>query len=780
MPSEYEQFIEEHKVDKKPIPTYEDFISEHKIESKSEKEYKTFIKTHATAPKMQELTFGEKHPNLYGLQGAIIGLAEALGKVGHFKYGDWEEAKKLWKMPPKQMKRQLMMDTAETLGMFLFYRPGVKPLKPRTSEEIAKIPKVAKPTEEFVFHGSPTKSLKELKEGTYFANTPEQAKAWIADVPTARDKGSVYAIKKSTVKDVPATEPFGEAFIEKGLARKSGIKHKEIYEIPAEDVGLKTFDINKYLPKGVKPINVVERVHTALKKAKPIRKQQELIYTKERGVRFAKGQEAAEKAGGGQKGFQARLREFKGEFEKVEFESIQKDISQNDIDSLFDMVENAVPGWDVVSAQRGLGKLFGEFGGKVPTEGELKLLRQVFPKDFIKTLIQKQGVWTRMSKAGYETINVPRSIMSSFDLSAPFRQGIFLAPSHPIRFTQSFLKMFKQFGSEKAHRAVMESIKKKVSYEYMDDLALTEVGAGLAKREEAFMSNLAERIPVIGRGIKASTRAHMGFLNKLRADVFDDLFIKAQKAGLRPEKDPNLTKAISRFVNAASGRGNLGALENSAVALNSVLFSPRLMSSRLTLLNPVYYIRQPAFVRKEALKSLFAFAGMISTVLGLAKVGGLDVGIDPRSANFAKIKIGDTRIDIMGGFQQYLRIAGQFMSGKYISSTTGKEYTLGEGYRGMNRWEIITRALESKMAPVASFAVDWMKQKDITGKPFSVPKSVAKRFVPMVMQDIYDLAGDEPELLPLGALGVFGVGLQTYGPRPRKTKGITAIKGIGR
>ena len=171
---------------------------------------------------------------------------------------------------------------------------------------------------------------------------------------------------------------------------------------------------------------------------------------------------------------------------------------------------------------------------------------------------------------------------------------------------------------------------------------------------------------------------------------------------------------------------------------------------------------------------------MTGTVLGLAKAGGLDVGIDPRSANFAKIKIGDTRIDMMGGFQQYLRIAGQFMSGKYVSSTTGKEYTLGEGYRGLNRWEIITRALESKMAPVASFAVDWMKGKDITGEPFSVPKGVGKRFVPMVMQDIYEIAGDNPELLPLGALGVFGVGLQTYGPRARKNEGIQGIKGIGK
>ena len=54
------------------------------------------------------------------------------------------------------------------------------------------------------------------------------------------------------------------------------------------------------------------------------------------------------------------------------------------------------------------------------------------------------------------------------------------------------------------------------------------------------------------------------------------------------------------------------------------------------------------------------------------------------------------------------------------------------------------------------------------GKKLNVPKEVAQRFVPMVIQDVYELAQDNPKLLPLATLGLFGFGLQTYGGETKK------------
>jgi len=337
--------------------------------------------------------------------------------------------------------------------------------------------------------------------------------------------------------------------------------------------------------------------------------------------------------------------------------------------------------------------------------------------------------------------------------------------------------MFKPFFRQKSFAALQESIAQKPTYELMkkSGLSLTDLGANMAQREEVFMSQWAEKIPVVGAGVRASGRAYVGFLNKLRADVFEDLVTKAEKLGLDPSKNMDLTKQISKFVNAASGRGNMGGLENAAVGLNAMFFSPRLMASRLTLLNPVYYIKADPFVRKEALKSLLTLTGAIGTVLGMAKAGGLDVGMDWRSADFGKIKIGRTRIDIMGGFQQYIRAAGQLYTGEYVSSTTGKVLTLGEGYKPLTRLDILYRQIEAKEAPVLSFITRMLKGQDASGEELNVPKEIGNRFTPMALQDIYDLAKEDPELIPLSALGVFGVGLQTYGPRKLKIKGVKSI-----
>jgi len=515
------------------------------------------------------------------------------------------------------------------------------------------------------------------------------------------------------------------------------------------------------IPQIGEELTSVQKITNALKEAKPIRGKQEALYTAERGARMAKALAVGEKAIG-EAGFYAELGQLKGELPKAQFESIKNKISQGDIDNLFNQIKDSklLDFWDTVSARGGLVKMF---EGRVPTEGELSLLSRVFPKEFIDTILSKRSLWTKFKEAGYQLANIPRSVMASFDLSAPFRQGLFLV-SHPKRFFGSFLDMFKAFGSENAFKSIQESIVKKPTFNLMKEgkLALTEMNAILTLREERFMSNWAEKIPLAGKVIRASGRAYTGFLNKLRADVFDNLIMKADKLGLAPRSNPQLVKEIANFVNVASGRGSLGSLQPAATALNSFFFSPRLMSSRLTLLNPAYYIKADPFVRKEALKSLFTVLGTGTSILGLAKLAGADVGVDPRSADFGKIIVGKTRIDIWGGFQQYIRMFGQLATGQYVSSVTGKLVTLGEGYKPLTRFDILTRQIEAKEAPIFSFITALLKGQNFMGEKISIPKEVGSRFVPMAISDIYEIYKNEPELLPFSGLGIFGFGLQTY------------------
>lgn len=514
--------------------------------------------------------------------------------------------------------------------------------------------------------------------------------------------------------------------------------------------------------------NPVQTITKALKEAQPIRSQQELLYQAERAKRAGEIIEAGQSVPGEQ-GYFAQLKALKGELPKVQFKGIRGKVSQNDIDSLFNMVEQhqVLSPYEKISAKTGLIKLLGAKGGSVPTEGELKLLSQVFPPDFVKTILAKRPLTQKLFEGTAEVLNVPRALMASADMSAPLRQGLFLI-NRPKQWLPAFRDMFKYAFNEKSYQGLMTDIQKRPTFQLMKDggLSLTDMASGLTGREERFMSNLAGKIPVLGHIVRGSNRAYTGFLNKLRADTFDDMVNSAQKLGLKPEG--KLLTDIGNFISTATGRGKLpGALERSAVTLNSVFFSPRLMASRINLLNPIYYTKLDPFVRKEALKSLLTLTGTATSIITLAKMGGAEVGTDPRSADFGKIKYGNTRYDILGGFQQYIRLASQFITGEHISSTTGVKTTVGEGYKPLTRTDILGRFLETKEAPVVTFALGLLRGQNNLGKEFNIPQEIGQRFVPMVAQDMYDLAKERGlEGVVMAVPGIFGVGLQTYSPTP--------------
>lgn len=508
----------------------------------------------------------------------------------------------------------------------------------------------------------------------------------------------------------------------------------------------------------------VQRFTEELFKFKPQRAAQEAMYTAERAKRIGPAIEVGKKVPG-EAGYHAQLKKLAGKMKQVDAEALRNIFSQKEVDNLFNVVRKSatVQGYDAITAQRGLGKAL---MGDVPTNAELRFLSEIFPKETIDAILSNRSIFKKAADMGLDIANVPRSIMASMDLSAPFRQGIYMLPSHPIKFMKAFTKMFGEYGSEKAYKAAIESLASMEHFQLGREsgLALTDISRFLGGREERFMSPLAEKIPVIGRQVRASERAYTAFLNKLRMDTFNDLITKAQKAGFDPYKDRKLAKAIADLVNNGTGRGSLSRWEKSATTLNTFFFSPRLMASRLNILNPWTYINPstPAFVRKEALKHTIAFAGMIGTILGMAQAGGMKVGTDIRSADFGKVKVGNTRLDFMGGFQQYIRAAGQLYSGEYKSSVTDKVYKMGEGYKPITRKDIVSRQIRYKLAPAASFVWDMLGGIDEKGNPISVPKEIGERFVPMVLQDLYDLMEDDPDLLPLGILPIFGVGMQTY------------------
>lgn len=520
-------------------------------------------------------------------------------------------------------------------------------------------------------------------------------------------------------------------------------------------------------PPPPEPPAIVQRLTQAIQSAGPVRKETERLYSAERSARAGKGAAMMERAGG-EKGYHAALGALKGELPKAQFEGVRSQFGQAEVDDLYRMIQGSeLPFYEKVHAQSGLSKLLGVQGGLVPQASELSLLRRVYGAELVEAALKQRPFLAKAMEGVVEFGNIPRSIMSSIDLSAPFRQGLFLV--RRPEFWQGWGNMVRSFGSEKVYQSTLEEIGQRPTRALMDRarLAITEAGPVLQEREERFLSNYAEKLPVVGPMIRASGRAYTAFLSKLRADTFDTMVRQARAAGHEVESDSFLS-GLGSYINAATGRGPLGAFENAAPAFNAVLFSPRLFASRIALLNPAYYAGLPAPVRREALKDALALGGLATTAMGLAAAGGAKVGADPRNADFAKIRVGNTRYDILGGFQQPIRLLAQLASGQVISSTTGRTIRLNDvkGYRPLTRADIVGRFIKSKENPVASFVTEWLEGRNFEGKPFNVPQEIMNRLYPMALGDVYETVKEMGATgLIAGAPTLFGLGVQTYGPR---------------
>mgnify|MGYP001590134577 CR=1 FL=1 len=416
------------------------------------------------------------------------------------------------------------------------------------------------------------------------------------------------------------------------------------------------------------------------------------------------------------------------------------------------------------------------------------IIKAVNTKDgeSLRAIIESLTPQTKWDKIA-NIIGIPRTIMSSVDLSAPFRQGVVMV-GRP-EFWKSLEPMLKSAFSQKYYDDMIMAIKSGSSYNLKKKvgLGLTEMGTKISAREEAFMSRLAEKIPIFGRVIKGSNRAYSAFLNKLRSDVFDTLYQQAIEEGLikgnvlahtaNPDK---IIKDISTFINNATGRGELpGGLNESTVLLNSVFFSPRLMASRVNMLglNPTHYITMHPFVRRQAVTDMIKFAGTGLMTLTLAKLAGANIETDPHSSDFGQIRVGNTRYDIWGGFRPYVVLVARMLpefagGGKIKSATTGRERLIGKGYNAPDRLDLLENFLLGKGAPVASLISTFMKGKDFQGKPVNYPAEVMNRFIPMIAQDMYELYKEYgPAGLAMGLPSVFGVGVNTFSRKKNTTIG---------
>jgi len=504
--------------------------------------------------------------------------------------------------------------------------------------------------------------------------------------------------------------------------------------------------------------DVVKKLTDLIKNAEPIREATEKLKHEELSKRSGKAA-AILKTARGKEAFDKSKAALKGELPKSDFAPPELQMTDADIGALYDAINDAdMLYFTKFNTANALSNLL---AGNIPTIGELARLEKMFGSELVKAVLDKTS---RGHKAWFmvlDLINLPRVVLAAWDLSAPLRQGALLFVGQAPQTMPALKPMVEAFASEKNARITEELTRANPYYEFsqsLDDVLyiapLFEIAKELTQMEEAFMSRLARYIPLI----KHSERAYVIYLNKIRMDVFAS-YCRAWEGTGKTREDYN---SLARAINVMTGRGSLGKLKGLGPILNAGLFSPRYQISRVMV--PVEFVRATPAVRKMMAKNIVAFVATNCTILTLWVLADDDasVELDPRSADFGKLKVGNTRLDFWAGFQPYFRLVVNLITGIRKSSTTGK---LTE----VQRDQLLSQFARTKFSPVMGLASDILRGETFMGdelslEPESVREQAFQRLVPMFVQDMIEAVLDAGLAGGLLALpGMFGVGVQTYG-----------------
>ena len=367
----------------------------------------------------------------------------------------------------------------------------------------------------------------------------------------------------------------------------------------------------------------------------------------------------------------------------------------------------------------------------------------------------------------------PTAIMTSIDMSFPFRQG--WGSMTTKEFWQGFKEMHKYAWSEANLQTLMAEIKgsPKFAMAKKAGLRISDLKSQLQFREEGMQSTLADKIPVAGRYIRASQRGYTGMANYVRWNRFNNLVDLANLQGLNVSPGSKIARDIANVVNITTGSGNLGVADqfgNTSPVLNQFLFSARKISADVQMINPHQYKQLSPFARKAYIKQVVGSMGTSATILGLAAMAGLEVETDLTSSNAGKVVIGNNHIDITGGKLSLLVAIARY-SKEQIK--TGEGYIIDfdpEDPFSPTRPKIIHNYIKNKRAPNFALLTDlFVYKENFKGEPIETKEDVTKRvgenFYPINLGDIISIAQDDTfgDVFTEAVFDLFLSTMSTYG-----------------
>ena len=547
---------------------------------------------------------------------------------------------------------------------------------------------------------------------------------------------------------------------------------------------------------GYEDLSPVEKLLKGVKETKPASAE------RRRAIHEARQRQAAiletmQKQGAG---YKEQLASIKGHIPGADFESIAKHFTPEDVSHLEQLINKSprLRRFEKLSTLRSLHNLLDPEGVKMPTERELRNLSDVLGPS-VWSDIAKRTKLDGPADVLFKTLNIPKTAQASIDISGASRQAFPFVTRK--EFWNSLPVYFKVYADRvikgkdaKAYDHYMETIKDMDSYPEMKQFGVNFTGRGFSfSPEDYFQGSYAEAIPGYGtRFIKGSDEGYSGYLNLVRAKVFDTLYKQKIASGGVWTRDQ--LKELAEYVNTGTGRGGIFKfLRSSKKLLDTAFWSTSLQASRMKLLSPHYaarlYAKDP-FLFKQYTRDMAGMIAVSAGMLSAAKLMFPDVTIetDPRSTDFLKIKKGNRRYDVLGSFQPYLRLAVQELTGEKKNVNTGEIKPLGSNPLGMligqdqtdhypgfgdeTRMTVLGNFFGNKLAPLPSLFLRYMEQNKY--QKLDWPAEAAKLGVPMWLPDVYNEtktngAASGAEIL---APNFIGWGVQDYDPpKPKASTG---------
>lgn len=457
-------------------------------------------------------------------------------------------------------------------------------------------------------------------------------------------------------------------------------------------------------------------------------------------------------------------------------------------------------------------------------------IQEEFDKERYKVELKNRSKAEKVKDSLWELWGIPRILMATGEMSYIGVQGLKQSIAHPTYAAKALKNSIEQMFSEKKSEEFLRNIKAQEWYPTAkaSKLALTEPNAKITASEELFYSGWTNLIwDTLGKAIvspaklksgesyqkaveawskanplKAAERGAVGYLDTIRIMRFLDGMQMLEMQGKNFEENKQDYKDVADVINTLTGRASLGKLNQFADTLSKVFFSPRNWASGIKTATPYalyYFGRMTPTARRMALADFSKFLGLTTSMMILAAAKfnkdedeETKVELDPRSTDFMKIKLGDTRVDPWGGMQQQVVFSSRIIADALykLGKATDKDivegaYKKGDEVMPLGMFRKTPKASElaikqavNKLNPAMSLLYNYANTsinkdgevKGEYGKDYTLKSELSDKFNPIFWETVSDLLKDDPTALDglLTFYAFFGGGVQTYDNKTKK------------